>query len=207
MGRTLPSAMQVFDGEAARWAKFRRALRREDQEILDELFLHARRHVAAMAYASSAVPMEAVLLAMLLEERKVVNRLGAEGIGRTLPVRYNQGVMVQQGYDREAAMGKIRGMVRLISDRFRPEKVILFGSYARGEAGPDSDADLLVVMRLDDAARRRMTGEIASALADAEVPKDVIVMSPDYLERYRGVPGTLAFIAAGEGQVLYERAA
>ncbi len=75
MGRTLPSAMQVFDEEAARWAKFRRALRREDQEILDELFLHARRHIAAMAYASSAVPMEAVLLAMLLEERKTVNRL------------------------------------------------------------------------------------------------------------------------------------
>ncbi len=75
MGRTLPSAMMVFDGEAARWAKFRRALRREDQEVLDELFLQARRHVAAMAYVSAAVPMEGVLLAMLLEERKAVNRL------------------------------------------------------------------------------------------------------------------------------------
>ena len=75
MGRTLPSAMMVFDGETARWAKFRRALRREDQAVLDELFIGARRHIAAMAYASNAVPMEGVLLAMLLEERRTVNRL------------------------------------------------------------------------------------------------------------------------------------
>ncbi|MEK7474480.1 MAG: hypothetical protein AAB152_02495 [Candidatus Coatesbacteria bacterium] len=75
MGRTLPSAMQVFDGEASRWAKFRRALRREDQEIFDELFLTARRHVSAMAYESSAIPMEAVLLSMLIEECRAVHRL------------------------------------------------------------------------------------------------------------------------------------
>jgi len=70
MGRTMPSAMQVFDSEAARWAKFRRALRREDQDTLDELFIEARRHVAAMSYVSSPAPMEAILLAMLLGERR-----------------------------------------------------------------------------------------------------------------------------------------
>lgn len=80
MGRTLPSATMVFEGEAARWGKFRRALRKEDQEVLDELFLEARRHIAAMSYASSPVPMEAVFLAMLLEERRAVKRL-AERIG------------------------------------------------------------------------------------------------------------------------------
>jgi len=75
MGRTLPSAMMVFEAEAARWAAFRRALRREDQELLDELFLEARRHTAAMAYASSPIPMESVFLAMLLGERRAVKRL------------------------------------------------------------------------------------------------------------------------------------
>lgn len=89
MGRTLPSAMQVFDAEAARWAKFRRALLEpEDREILDRLFLAARRHVAAMSYAAPDVPMEALLLAMLLETGRALDaaearlaRLEAEGAG------------------------------------------------------------------------------------------------------------------------------
>ena len=75
MGRTLPSAMMVFDAEQSRWAKFRRALRREDQELFDGIFRDARKHVSAMAYASSPVPMEAVLLAMLLDSRKAVAML------------------------------------------------------------------------------------------------------------------------------------
>lgn len=70
MGRTLPSATQVFDGEAARWSAFRRALRREDQAVFDDLFLAARRHLAAIAHTTSPAPMEAVLLAMLLEQRR-----------------------------------------------------------------------------------------------------------------------------------------
>ncbi len=78
MGRTLPSAMQVFDGERARWGKFRRALRREDQAVFDELFLAARRHVASFAYQSHPYPLESVLLAMLLEERKAVRILAQE---------------------------------------------------------------------------------------------------------------------------------
>ena len=75
MGRTLPSFMQVILNEQAALSKFRRALRREDQEAFDELFLHARYHVAAAAYASHALPFEVMLLAMLLEEHKVVRRL------------------------------------------------------------------------------------------------------------------------------------
>jgi hypothetical protein len=75
MGRTLPSAMMVFDAEAARWSKFRRALRREDQELFDELVLDARRNIAALAYSSPAAPMEGILLAMLLGERRAVRVL------------------------------------------------------------------------------------------------------------------------------------
>jgi hypothetical protein len=75
MGRTLPSATQVFLGEEAAFSRFRRALRRSDQLALDDLFTGARRHLAAAQYASHALPLEVFLLAMLLEEHKEVMRL------------------------------------------------------------------------------------------------------------------------------------
>jgi hypothetical protein len=75
MGRTLPSITQVFLQEQDSFARFRRALRRGDQLALDDLFAAARKHLAAAAYASHALPMETFLLAMLLEEHKEVQRL------------------------------------------------------------------------------------------------------------------------------------
>ncbi len=75
MGRTLPSFTQLILGEQGALAKFRRALRREDQRALDDLFRAARYHVAAAAYASHLLPFETMLLAMLIEEHKRVERL------------------------------------------------------------------------------------------------------------------------------------
>lgn len=75
MGRTLPSATQVFLQEEAAFARFRRALRRSDQVSLDDLFSSARQHLAAAQYASHALPFEVALLSMLLEEHKEVARL------------------------------------------------------------------------------------------------------------------------------------
>lgn len=75
MGRTLPSITQVFYQEQGALARFRRALRRSDQVILDDLFVSAQKHLAAAAYASHALPMEIFLLAMLLEEHKEVLHL------------------------------------------------------------------------------------------------------------------------------------
>lgn len=75
MGRTLPSATQVFLQEEAAFARFRRALRRADQLALDDLFTSARQHLAAAQYASHALPFEVFLLAMLLEEHKEVMQL------------------------------------------------------------------------------------------------------------------------------------
>ncbi|NIM95545.1 MAG: hypothetical protein GTO18_17750 [Anaerolineales bacterium] len=70
MGRTLPSITQAFLQEHQSLAKFRRALRREDQRALDDLFAASRRHLAAAAYASHLLPFEVMLLAMLVEEHK-----------------------------------------------------------------------------------------------------------------------------------------
>ena len=68
MGRTLASATQLVLHEQDALAKFRRALRKEDQRAFDDLFRAARYHVAAIAYASHLLPLETMLLAMLIEE-------------------------------------------------------------------------------------------------------------------------------------------
>ena len=75
MGRTLASITQAFLDEETAFAKFRRALRRSDQLVLDDLFASARQHLAAAAYASHALPFETILLCMLLEDHKEVIRL------------------------------------------------------------------------------------------------------------------------------------
>ncbi len=75
MGRTVVPAMMVQEQEAERWSKFRRALRREDQIIVDELFLLARKHVQAASYASDPLPFETLMLSMLIELQKQIHVL------------------------------------------------------------------------------------------------------------------------------------
>ncbi len=98
----------------------------------------------------------------------------------------------------------VASMVARIVERFDPEQASLFGSHARGEARPDSDVDLLVVM---PSRRSRTATEVAlrMALADFPLAKDVLVASPaDYAVRSR-VPGTAEQAAALEGKVVYAR--
>ena len=75
MGRTVVPFTQELYREEASWAPFRRALRKEDRELLDDLFAAARHHTAACAFAGRAVPFEAILMSMLLEERRAVREL------------------------------------------------------------------------------------------------------------------------------------
>ncbi len=95
-------------------------------------------------------------------------------------------------------------MVRRIVDRFDPERVILFGSHARGPAGPDSDVDLLVVMPVAGSKREKQL-EIRRALGEFRVPKDVIVTTPEDFAWRQEIPGTIERPAAREGKVLYAR--
>ena len=78
MGRTVPSITQSWQEEQAAFSRFRLALRRSDQLALDELFIAARQHLAAAAYAANALPMETFLLAMLLEEHKEMLHLRSQ---------------------------------------------------------------------------------------------------------------------------------
>ena len=113
---------------------------------------------------------------------------------------------MSQGSAESAVQQAIAAMVRRIVERFHPEKVILFGSHARGEATADSDVDLLVVAR-SPGTRRELGLAIDLALADIEVPKDVLVVTPEELERDRDIVGTVVHPAVREGLLLYDRAA
>jgi predicted nucleotidyltransferase len=91
-----------------------------------------------------------------------------------------------------------------IAEQFEPERVILFGSHARGEADHGSDVDLMVLFsQLGDPRQR--AAEIHNLLAGCGFPMDIVVSTISRFERYRNVPNTVYWPASREGQVLYER--
>jgi predicted nucleotidyltransferase len=98
----------------------------------------------------------------------------------------------------------IKRMVDRIVRQFQPERVILFGSHARGEAGPDSDVDLLVVVPVEGLKHKKQV-EIRVALHDIRIPKDIIVTTPEDFDWRKDVVGTIEYPAAREGKVLYAR--
>ena len=97
-------------------------------------------------------------------------------------------------------------MVKKIVEKFHPDKIILFGSYARNEYTEDSDFDILVVMPVENSQRQK-ANEIDLALADRTVPMDLIVVTPEQFESLKDLIGTIVYQAAREGKVIYERAA
>jgi uncharacterized protein len=99
---------------------------------------------------------------------------------------------------------QIAKMVRRIVRLFHPEQIILFGSHARGEAGPESDVDLLIVTPVDGLKHRKQI-QIRLALHDIHVSKDIIVTTPEDFEWRKDVPGAIEYPAAREGRVLYAR--
>ena len=104
------------------------------------------------------------------------------------------------------AEGGIKEAVRRIIERFHPVKIILFGSRARGESRPGSDADLLIVMPVKG-SRRDAATSIDLVLSGIRLPMDIIVVTPDDMERGRRVRGSIIQAALREGKVLHEAAA
>lgn len=99
---------------------------------------------------------------------------------------------------------EIRAMVKRIVERFHPDMVILFGSHARGEAGPDSDVDLLVVMPVPRSKRESQL-DIRRALRDIECSLDIIVSTPEEFAWRKEIVGTIEYPAVKEGMLLYAR--
>ena len=106
-------------------------------------------------------------------------------------------------------MTATKNILEIMTDRivqgFRPERIILFGSHARGDAQPDSDIDLLVVMP-DGTDRRQIAIAIGQLLGGLGVAKDVVVTTPDEIARRGDLIGTVLRPALREGKVLYDRA-
>ncbi len=98
----------------------------------------------------------------------------------------------------------IREIVDTIVAVADPEKVILFGSYARGDATAESDLDLLVVKETE-APRARRTVGLRQALKGTPCAVDIVVATPEEVSRGDGSPFTLTGVAVEEGSVVYER--
>jgi len=85
-----------------------------------------------------------------------------------------------------------------------PEKIILFGSYARGEAGPNSDVDMLVVADVADPNGFRSV-EARMAIGSVPFGLDLVVVTPDEWDTWRGFVNTVMGQASKYGKALYER--
>ena len=94
--------------------------------------------------------------------------------------------------------------IQLLVRSFNPLKIILFGSRARGNARPDSDVDLLVVMP-DGTDRRATAVAMYRRLADVPFAKDVIVTTPRDIERRFDDVSSVLLPAMEQGMVLHER--
>ena len=97
-------------------------------------------------------------------------------------------------------------MVSRIREVASPERIVLFGSRARGEAGPESDYDILIVAPSAELPWRR-TPPLYRALAGLGVPKEIVWWTPEEIAEWRGVRSHFINTALREGKVLYERSA
>jgi predicted nucleotidyltransferase len=97
-----------------------------------------------------------------------------------------------------------RAVARIV-DVMRPEAIYLFGSRARGDARPDSDYDLLVVVPDDAPPDARSLSATTRIQRDPGVALDIVPCRRSVFERRRGSVGTLSYLAAHEGRLVYGR--
>jgi predicted nucleotidyltransferase len=100
--------------------------------------------------------------------------------------------------DRNVLEEIVRRIVRVAA----PQRIVLFGSAARGEAGPGSDLDLLVI-KPGRYHRGRLTEEIYLSLIGVGRAVDVVVVTPEDVERYGESPALLIAPALRDGRVIY----
>lgn len=97
-------------------------------------------------------------------------------------------------------------IVRRVVEIAHPDRIILFGSHARGEADKGSDIDLLVVLP-EVASRRQAILRIREGLVPLGISVEVLVASEADYEKWSEAPSTTLYRARREGEVLYEAAA
>jgi len=108
----------------------------------------------------------------------------------------------------EAVDTRVRELTEVLVRAAQPDRVILFGSHARGEAGPDSDLDLLIVQSCEAAAGRTRWQELRrlrEVLRPFRIAKDFLLYRPEEFAFWRGSLNHVVGRAVREGIVLYER--
>lgn len=98
----------------------------------------------------------------------------------------------------------IQQITRTIVERFNPKKILLFGSQARGTPRPDSDLDLIVEMESEKPWYQRVV-DVQMVFADRDWAMDILVFTPDEMDREREFLGGVVRAAEREGRILYER--
>lgn len=97
----------------------------------------------------------------------------------------------------------ISDVVNRLVTNFKPNKIILFGSQAKGNADPYSDYDILVICPISN-KRRSLMLEMDIALEGLGIARDIVILTPEEFEMDRNIPGTIARPAYLEGKVLYD---
>lgn len=95
-------------------------------------------------------------------------------------------------------------IVEKIVAAFRPRRIVMFGSRARGEAGSESDLDLFVEMESDRSPWDRIR-DVSRLFARRRWAMDLVVYTPEEVRQFKGMLGTLLYTIEREGKVLYER--
>ena len=98
---------------------------------------------------------------------------------------------------------QIKKAVEILTRESAPLKIILFGSYARGDANFESDVDFLVIEKLIKDKRKEMT-RLRRALLPLRMPVDVIVSDENTIDEIGQLPGTAIYWALKEGKVMYD---
>ncbi len=98
----------------------------------------------------------------------------------------------------------LKEVTRRLVEGFHPDKIILFGSQARGTADERSDVDILVICPVND-NRRDLILDMYNALEGMRLATDILVLTLEEFELDRYIPGTIARPAWLEGKTLYER--
>jgi len=101
--------------------------------------------------------------------------------------------------------GTIQRLTELLVKAAKPNRIIMFGSQARGEAGEDSDFDVMVVEETVSDRVAEMV-RLNRLLRSLDIPVDLLVVSAEKFNYWCDTPGNVYFEAATEGEVLYEAA-
>ena len=98
----------------------------------------------------------------------------------------------------------IQEIIRRIVEAFRPRRIVMFGSRARGDTRPDSDLDLMVEMETDDPPAVRVR-TIDALFGLRRWAMDLVVYTPEEVEQQRQYRNALIRVIESEGKVLYEQ--